>query len=103
MQLGQALLNLVMNAVEATVPRGAVRLVARPEAGMVAFEVDDDGPGIPESVRDRLFEPLITSKAHGNGLGLAFVKRVAERHGGSVGHAPRPGGGTRFTLLIPAA
>ncbi|MEY2668990.1 MAG: hypothetical protein RJA59_1628, partial [Pseudomonadota bacterium] len=101
-QLGQALVNLLMNAVEASLPRGAVRLTARPEDGQVAFAVDDDGPGVPESVRERLFEPLITSKAHGNGLGLALVKRVAERHGGSVSHEPRAGGGTRFTLRIPA-
>jgi two-component system, NtrC family, sensor histidine kinase HydH len=101
-QLGQALVNLLMNAVEASLPRGVVRLTARPEDGQVAFAVDDDGPGVPESVRERLFEPLITSKAHGNGLGLALVKRVAERHGGSVSHEPRAGGGTRFTLRIPA-
>jgi two-component system sensor histidine kinase HydH len=102
-QLGQALVNLIMNAFEATLPRGRVRLAARGEGGQVAFDVEDEGAGIPESVRGRLFEPLITSKAHGNGLGLAFVKRVAERHGGSVSHEPRHGGGTRFTLRVPAA
>ncbi|HQR29357.1 MAG TPA: protoglobin domain-containing protein [Anaeromyxobacteraceae bacterium] len=99
--LRQALLNLVANAVEAASPSGAVRVRARAEDGMVVVEVDDDGPGIPESVRGRLFEPLVTSKPHGNGLGLALVKRVAERHGGSVAHAARPGGGTRFTLRLP--
>ena len=65
--------------------------------------MEDDGPGVDEAVRGRVFEPLITTKEHGNGLGLALVKRVAERHGGSVGHEPRPGGGTRFTLRLPAA
>jgi signal transduction histidine kinase len=102
-QLGQALINLVMNAFEATLPQGGVRLAARLDGGQVAFDVEDEGPGIAESVRGRLFEPLITSKPHGNGLGLAFVKRVAERHGGSVSHEPRDGGGTRFTLRVPAA
>ncbi|MGA8891811.1 MAG: protoglobin domain-containing protein [Anaeromyxobacteraceae bacterium] len=101
--LRQALVNLIMNAVEAACPDGAVRVTARPDGGAVAFAIDDDGPGIPEAVRGRLFEPLITSKAHGNGLGLALVKRVAERHGGSVAHEPRPAGGTRFTLRVPAA
>jgi signal transduction histidine kinase len=101
--LRQALVNLIMNAVEAACPDGAVRVSARPDGATVAFAVDDDGPGIPESVRGRIFEPLITSKAHGNGLGLALVKRVAERHGGSVGHEPRPNGGTRFTLRVPTA
>ena len=101
-QLGQALVNLVMNAFEATLPRGAVRLAARSEGALVVFDVEDEGPGIPESVRGRIFEPLITSKPNGNGLGLAFVKRVAERHGGSISHAPRDGRGTLFTLRVPA-
>jgi signal transduction histidine kinase len=83
--------------------KGEVRVLARADGGFVALDVEDDGPGVAESVRGRLFEPLITTKAHGNGLGLALVKRVAERHGGSVGHEPRPGGGTRFTLRVPMA
>jgi signal transduction histidine kinase len=68
---------------------------------MLALDVEDTGPGVPASVRGRLFEPLITTKEHGNGLGLALVKRVAERHGGTVSHEPRPGGGARFTLRLP--
>ena len=102
-QLGQALVNLLTNAVQAVGSRGAIRLVARADGGAVALDVEDDGPGVDEAVRGRVFEPLITTKEHGNGLGLALVKRVAERHGGSVGHEPRPGGGTRFTLRLPAA
>ncbi|HET8725001.1 MAG TPA: protoglobin domain-containing protein [Anaeromyxobacteraceae bacterium] len=99
--LRQALVNLVTNAVEAAAPSGAVRVRARAEDGLAVLEVEDDGPGIPEAVLGRLFEPLVTSKPHGNGLGLALVKRVAERHGGAVVHGPRPGGGTRFTLRLP--
>ncbi len=101
-QLGQAVVNLLLNAVQAAAPEGAVRLVSRADAGGVAVDVEDDGPGVPEAVRGRLFEPLITTKEHGNGLGLALVKRVAERHGGTVLHEPRAGGGTRFTLRLPA-
>jgi signal transduction histidine kinase len=101
-QLGQAVVNLLLNAVQAASPSGAVRLVARDDGGGVAVDVEDDGPGVAEEVRGRLFEPLITTKEHGNGLGLALVKRVAERHGGSVLHEPRAGGGTRFTLRLPA-
>ena len=100
-QLGQALVNLLLNAVQAVQPCGAVRLVARSDGTGVAIDVEDDGPGVAEAVRGRLFEPLITTKEHGNGLGLALVKRVAERHGGSVLHEPRVGGGTRFTLRLP--
>jgi signal transduction histidine kinase len=100
-QLRQALVNLVLNAVEASSPRGEVRVQARREGGVVVIDVEDTGPGVAESVRGRLFEPLITTKDHGSGLGLALVKRVAERHGGSAGHEPCPGGGARFTLRLP--
>jgi signal transduction histidine kinase len=100
--LTRAVANLVTNALEAAGPEGCVRVAARAVGDRVAIEVEDDGPGIPEAVLGRIFEPLITTKRHGNGLGLAFVKSVAERHGGSVSHAPRADGGTRFTLLVPA-
>jgi signal transduction histidine kinase len=102
-QLGQALVNLLTNAVQAVGPGGAIRLVARADGIAVALDVEDDGPGVVEAVRGRIFEPLITTRENGNGLGLALVKRVAERHGGSIGHEPRAGGGTRFTLRLPAA
>ncbi|MEI7704886.1 MAG: protoglobin domain-containing protein [Deltaproteobacteria bacterium] len=101
LQLRQAVVNLLTNAAQAAGPGGKVWLGARTEGAFAILDVDDDGPGIDESVRSRLFEPLITTRPNGHGLGLALVKRVAERHGGSVGHAPRPGGGTRFTLRLP--
>jgi two-component system, NtrC family, sensor histidine kinase HydH len=102
-QIRQALVNLILNAVQAATPSGEVRVVARRDGAAIVVDVEDTGPGVVESVRDRLFEPLITTKDHGSGLGLALVKRVAERHGGSVGHQPRPGGGARFSFRIPAA
>ena len=68
---------------------------------LLAFE--DTGPGVAPAVAARLFEPLVTTKAHGVGLGLALVKRIVERHGGTIGHQPRPGGGARFTVRLPSA
>jgi len=100
-QLRQALVNLILNAVEAASPAGEVRVLARREGTAAAIDVEDTGPGVAEAVRGRVFEPLITTKEHGSGLGLALVKRVAERHGGSVGHEPCSGGGARFTLRLP--
>ncbi len=100
-QLGRALANLVTNALEAVGPGGSVRVSAREEPDAVSVDVEDDGPGVAESIRGRLFEPLITTKPHGTGLGLAFVRSVAQRHGGTATHAPRPGGGSRFSLRIP--
>jgi signal transduction histidine kinase len=69
----------------------------------VAVAVEDDGPGVDEAVQARLFEPLVTTKETGVGLGLSLVKRIAERHGGSVSWEPRPGGGSRFTVRLPGA
>jgi signal transduction histidine kinase len=69
----------------------------------VEIAVEDSGPGVDAATRRRLFEPLITTKERGIGLGLALVKRIAERHGGSVAYSDRPGGGARFTVRLPAA
>lgn len=100
-QLRQVFLNLVENAVHAASPRGAVRVGARLEGGQVAVSVEDTGAGVHPSVERRLFEPLITTKEKGIGLGLALVKRIVERHGGSVAHERRAEGGARFTVRLP--
>jgi signal transduction histidine kinase len=101
-QLRQVLVNLLENAVYASSPNGAVTIRGRPVSGAVELDVEDTGPGVDPATRRRLFEPLITTKERGIGLGLALVKRIAERHGGSVSYSDRPGGGARFTLRIPA-
>jgi signal transduction histidine kinase len=100
-QLRQVFVNLLQNAVHAASPAGEVRVIgaAAPEAVEVAIE--DTGPGVDPATRRRLFEPLITTKEKGIGLGLALVKRIAERHGGTVEYADRPGGGARFTVRLP--
>jgi signal transduction histidine kinase len=101
-QLRQVFVNLVENAVHAVSPRGAVRVRGRSEGGHVEVSVEDSGPGVDPSVQRRLFEPLITTKEKGVGLGLTLVKRIVERHGGSVAYAPRAEGGARFTVRLPA-
>ena len=63
--------------------------------------VEDTGPGVDGATVRRLFEPLITTKDKGVGLGLALVKRIVERHGGTVDYEPRPGGGARFVVRLP--
>src|SRR5512143_385847 len=99
-QLRQVLRNLLENAVQAVSPRGEVRVVASAGEGGVEVAVEDSGPGVDAATVRRLFEPLITTKPQGVGLGLALVKRIVERHGGRVGYQPRPGGGARFTVLL---
>ncbi len=100
-QLRQVFANLIQNAIHAIGPHGAVRVRGRRADGRVSLDVEDSGPGVAPAARRRLFEPLITTKEHGVGLGLALVKRIAERHGGSVEYADRPGGGARFTVHLP--
>jgi signal transduction histidine kinase len=101
-QLRQVFVNLLENAVHAASPAGAVRVNASAADGAVDVHVEDSGPGVDAETQRRLFEPLITTKQRGIGLGLALVKRIAERHGGSVSYATRSEGGARFTVRLPA-
>lgn len=102
--LRQVFLNLLENAVHATRAGGAVRVVGEVEpvggVPMVSVAVEDEGPGLDPEVRRRLFEPLVTTKAKGIGLGLALVKRMVERHGGTVASEPREAG-ARFVVRLP--
>jgi signal transduction histidine kinase len=100
-QIRQVFVNLLENAVHAASPRGEVRVRGRAEHGGVAVDVEDTGPGVAPAARARLFEPLVTTKDKGIGLGLALVRRIADRHGGSVDYSERPGGGARFTVRLP--
>jgi nitrogen-specific signal transduction histidine kinase len=65
---------------------------ARVEGGSVVIDVRDDGPGIPSACRDTLFDPLVTTKKGGTGLGLALARRVAHAHGGEITLAPSESG-----------
>lgn len=102
-QLRQVFTNLLDNAVHAAAPEGAVRVTAARADGAVRVAVEDSGPGVDEATARRLFEPLITTKERGIGLGLALVKRIVERHGGTVAYARGKGGGARFEVRLPAA
>jgi len=102
--LGETLTNLLKNAREAVGRGGRVRIQARALPGdRLCLCVDDDGPGIPPEVADGLFRPFVTSKHAGTGLGLAFCRKVAEAHGGTIDVEPGPLGGARFVLDLPLA
>jgi len=101
-QLRQVFVNLINNAVEAASPHGAVTVSSARTSEGVEVCVEDTGPGVDPATARRLFEPLITTKEKGVGLGLALVKRIVERHDGTVGYEPRQGGGARFTVRLPA-
>jgi two-component system sensor histidine kinase HydH len=100
-QLRQVIFNLVENALHAAGPGGEVRVSGRVDGSFVELAVEDSGPGLDPDVRRRLFEPLITTKAKGIGLGLALVRRIVERHGGEVSYAPYEGKGARFVVRLP--
>lgn len=100
-QLRQVFVNLLSNAVHATSPQGEVMISGRRDGDVLELSVEDTGPGVDDAVRGRLFEPLVTSKSSGIGLGLALVKRIMERHGGSIRYQPRPQGGAHFAVRLP--
>lgn len=102
-QIGQVLANLVRNGLEAAGPGGWVRLGARREgAAWIALEVTDSGPGPDPAAADRLFEPFVTTKPEGVGLGLAVSAALVREHGGSITW-DRHAGGTRFRVVLPVA
>ena len=102
-QLHQAVLNLVLNAMDA-MPAGG-RLTARiGRAGATcSLTLEDTGAGVAPDAQARLFDPFFTTKARGSGLGLAKVRTVAEAHGGTASHAPAASGGAAFTIALPLA
>jgi two-component system NtrC family sensor kinase len=104
-QLEQLLLALVMNAIEAMPQEGTLRVTTAAQgADHLVITVEDDGVGIPESVRTRLFEPFVTTKeARGVGLGLAVSRSVVDRHQGKISVESEIGRGTRFTIELPVA
>jgi two-component system, NtrC family, sensor histidine kinase HydH len=100
-QMRQVFVNLLENALHAVGESGSVSLSTRTGPDAVELCLEDSGPGVSESIRRRLFEPLMTTKARGIGLGLPLVKRILERHGGSISYVPREGTGARFVLRLP--
>ncbi|HYO72223.1 MAG TPA: protoglobin domain-containing protein [Archangium sp.] len=101
-QMRQVFVNLLENAVQAVGEKGTVTLSASAEPDNVELVLEDTGPGVSDTIRRRIFEPLMTTKARGIGLGLPLVKRILERHGGSIAYAPHEGRGARFVLRLPS-
>jgi signal transduction histidine kinase len=114
-QLRQLFINLLANAFEAIREGGRVRVAATPgpmhppaaagDAGeavpTVMIDVADDGPGVPEEVKDRIFSPFFTTKPRGSGLGLAIVRKIVDAHDGRIDVMARPYGGTCFRVTLP--
>jgi signal transduction histidine kinase len=103
--LNQVFLNLLKNALDALEgSEGRVRVRLREEGGALAVDVEDDGPGIDPALRERLFEPFVTSKpaGKGTGLGLSISRRIVSECGGTIEVREAPGRGACFTVRVPA-
>jgi two-component system sensor kinase FixL len=104
-QIQQVLLNLLRNAVEAMESSQKRELVISTESGndgMVTISVADTGSGIAPEMMSQLFQPFVTNKRHGMGVGLSISRTIVEAHGGQIGIEPNPGGGTIFRLTLRA-
>jgi two-component system, NtrC family, sensor histidine kinase AtoS len=103
-ELKQAMLNLLLNAIDASDTDGTIQVRTRATAsGMLAIAVQDFGTGIRPENLQRLFEPFFTTKADGTGLGLSITKRILTAHGGAIEVSSMPGQGSTFTLSLPLA
>ena len=104
-QVQQVLLNLLRNAAEAVAAQDdrEIALLAEEKGSVVEIAVLDNGPGIPEEIRERLFQPLVSTKKTGMGVGLSICHSIIEAHSGRLWAEPNPAGGTIFRVVLPMA
>jgi hypothetical protein len=100
-ELRQVLMNILLNALDAVGPGGWIRLQVEEDRTHVVFSISDNGPGMDEATRERIFQPFFTTKPAGTGLGLAIAMRTAKDMGGTLTVDTRPGAGTTFTIVLP--
>ena len=107
MQLQQVLLNLIVNACDAMVdnppPLRALVITTLARSGAVRISISDSGTGITTQPIDAVFQPFVTSKRHGLGLGLAICRSIVDAHGGRMWAVNNRGGGATFHVLLPDA
>lgn len=100
-KLRQAILNLLRNAYEAVPVHGTIQFVASVKDNSLLFQVKDNGCGISAEDLSSLFQPFVTHKKEGTGLGLPITKQIIESHGGTISVVSTPGQGTIFTIRLP--
>lgn len=98
--LCQVLLGLLANAAEATPDGGSIHLGWRRHGASVEFAVTDQGPGVPEHIREQIFDPFFTTRPDGSGLGLAVAQQIVEAHGGHIEVETSQGSGARFFFRL---
>ena len=102
-QMKRALLNVVLNAMDALEKGGRLSITSRPDGEGVAVLVRDNGDGISSELLSRVFEPYFSTKRSGTGLGLSITKNIVEQHGGAASIESTPGVGTCVTIHLPLA
>lgn len=105
-QLKEVLVNLLLNACEMMIDGGAIRILEKEEADGskgpgVTLSISDNGPGIPEAIQEKIFQPFFSTKEEGTGLGLSIASRIVEKHGGSLTLTSREGEGATFVIALP--
>ncbi|MHB8171637.1 MAG: two-component system sensor histidine kinase NtrB [Thermincolia bacterium] len=100
-QMKQVLINIIHNAIEAIGSKGNIEIKGVNCPKKISLIIRDDGPGIPENLLSKIFNPFVTTKAEGTGLGLAVTKRIVESHGGTIEVESQIGSGTVFIIEIP--
>ncbi len=100
-QLYQALMNIIVNAVQSMPKGGEVRITTLLENKKVAVKVEDDGYGMDEEAMDQAFSPFFTTKNRGTGLGLAIVKNILDQHDAEIKVDSKEGHGSCFTIEFP--
>lgn len=104
-QIQQVVINLIRNAVEATEgsPEAEIAVSTGLDAGEVRLRIDDNGRGIPTELAESLFDPFVSTKPGGMGVGLSVSRTIVEAHGGRISARNRPDGGATFQVMLPAA
>jgi signal transduction histidine kinase len=103
------IVNLVANAEKYTTDKRSIQVQVERSDGVAEVRVKDRGPGVPAGLENRIFEQFfraddsLSSGIQGSGLGLTLARQIARAHGGDVTYAPRPKGGSCFTLTLPLA
>jgi two-component system, NtrC family, sensor kinase len=102
-QVQQVFVNIILNAAEAMTKGGSltIRSMPSPDNSSIVITFVDTGPGIPEDVRERIFDPFYTTKEHGTGLGLSISYGIVEQHGGTISVDSTAGRGSTFTISLP--
>ena len=101
LKLKEVFINLLKNALQATEEGDAIIIEAKSKWNRIIFTVSDSGQGIDEEKRSTIFDPFVTYKTGGTGLGLTIVRNIIKAHGGSIRVYSKPGIGTKFIMILP--